>query len=616
MIQCSYTLLFLIISGLFPFLCHAQNREPKPAEAPYQVTRISGGITFDGIPNEAVWESIEALPLTMYVPVFGEAPTEESTIKIAYDDEYFYASAWFFYQEPDQIRAIGKKRDYMSHAPDWFGFTMDSFYDKENAFIFGVNPNGARIDGTIKNDLQIRSDLNFSWNTFWDAEIVMHDAGWTVETRVPLSSLRFQTREGKTRMGLILTRWIAAKNETVTWPVLSPDFAYANWKPSLARLVEFEGLEPKKPLYVTPYVTAGIEQANKLNQQETGYEMHSTFKKDAGLDVKYSLTNNLTADLTINTDFAQVEADDQVINLTRFSLYFPEKRVFFLEKADVFDFSLLGNNNLFYSRRIGLYNGNPVRIYGGVRLTGRVGKWDVGFLDMQTEKFAENPSENFGAIRTKRKVFNAYSYVGGMVTSRLGTEGYYNVAYGLDGLFRVAGDDYLTLKWAQTFQDNTENTLFGTDPVRFIARWQRRRETGFAYDLIYGWSGKHFNPGIGFEVKQNYQGPEATFQYGWLPGKESSLRHHKISFSGNTWFNTITGDHETTNAVLQWDFSAKKGYAGFIGSMWSQEYLTEELVLGNNQASVPAGEYSFTNYSALYETSSAGDLTVMFSAGA
>jgi hypothetical protein len=282
MIQCSYTLLFLIISGLFPFLCHAQNREPKPAEAPYQVTRISGGITFDGIPNEAVWESIEALPLTMYVPVFGEAPTEKSIIKIAYDDEYFYASAWFFYQKPDQIRAIGKKRDYMSHAPDWFGFTMDSFYDKENAFIFGVNPNGARIDGTIKNDLQIRSDLNFSWNTFWDAEIVMHDAGWTVETRVPLSSLRFQTREGKTQMGLILTRWIAAKNETVTWPVLSPDFAYANWKPSLARLVEFEGLEPKKPLYVTPYVTAGIEQANQLNQQETVMKCIPPLKKMPG----------------------------------------------------------------------------------------------------------------------------------------------------------------------------------------------------------------------------------------------------------------------------------------------------------------------------------------------
>jgi hypothetical protein len=365
-------------------------------------------------------------------------------------------------------------------------------------------------------------------------------------------------------------------------------------------------------VYVTPYVTAGIGQVNQLNEHKTGYEMSSTFKKDAGLDVKYSLTNNLTADLTINTDFAQVEADNEVINLTRYSLYFPEKRNFFLEKADVFDFSLLGNNNLFYSRRIGLYNGNPVRIYGGVRLTGRAGKWDVGFLDMQTEKFEKNLSENFGAIRTKRKVFNAYSYVGGMVTSRLGTDGSYNVAYEIDGLFRVVGDDYLTLKWAQTFEDNAENTFFGTDPARSVFRWQRRRETGFAYDLIYGWSGKSFNPGIGFEVKQNYQGPEATVQYGWLPGNESFLRHHKISLSENTWFNTVTSDHETTNTLVQWDFSAKKRFTGFIGSRWSMEVLPDELILGYNQATVPAGEYSFTNFSAQYATSSARDFSATF----
>ncbi len=608
------TIFFLFLTGLFPFLCPAQSSDPLPKQPPYQVTRITDEIIFDGIPDEAAWELIEALPLVMYRPAFGEAPTEKSIIKIAYDDEYFYASAWLFYQNPEQIRAIGKKRDYLSFAPDWFGFTMDSFYDKENAFIFGVNSNGTRNDGAIKNDLLIGSDINFSWNTFWDVETVMQKDGWTVEVRVPFSSLRFQTREGKTQMGLILMRSVAAKNETVTWPLISPDYIYPFWKPSLGKLVEFEGLEPKNPLYVTPYVTAGIGQVNQLNEQETGYEMHSTFKKDAGLDVKYSLTNNLTADLTINTDFAQVEADDQVINLTRFSLYFPEKRVFFLEKEDVFDFSLLGNSNLFYSRRIGLYNGNPVRIYGGARLTGRAGKWDVGFLNMQTEKYAENPSENFGAIRTKRKVFNAYSYVGGMVTSRLGTDGSYNVAYGIDGLFRVAGDDYLTLKWAQTFEDNAENTFFGTDPSRFICRWQRRNETGFAYDLIYGWSGKSFNPGIGFEVKQNYQGPNATVQYGWLPGKEFFLRHHKISLSGNTWFNTVTGDHETTNALLQWDFSAKKGYTGYINALWSLESLSNELILGmgNNQDTVPAGEYSFTNFSARYETSSAHAFSAIF----
>ncbi len=603
--QCCYIIFFLVITGLFPFYCLAQNSEPLTAELPYKVPKVSGKITFNGIPDEALWESIDALPLTMYRPAFGEAPTEKSIIKIAYDDEYFYASARFFYQDPEQIRAIGKKRDYMSFAPDWFGITMDSFYDKENAFIFGINPNGARIDGTIKNDLLIDSDINFSWNTFWDAETVMRENGWSVEVRIPFSSLRFQTVEGKTRMGFIIMRSVAAKNETVTWPAVSPDFIYPFWKPSLGKLIEFEGLEPKKPVYVSPYVTAGIGQVNELNDSGTDYEMHSTFKKDAGLDVKFSLSNNLTTDLTINTDFAQVEADNQVINLTRYSLFFPEKRNFFLEKADVFDFSLLGYSNLFYSRRIGLYNGNPVRIYGGLRLTGRVGKWDVGLLNMQTEKFAENPSENFGAARLKRKVFNPNSFVGGIVTTRIGTDGSYNVAYGLDGLFRVFGDDYLTLKWAQTFENEFDAKVLDTAPARFISRWQRRKETGFGYDFIYSWSGERFNPGVGFEIKHNYHGPEATFHYGWLPGKNSFLRFHKIMISGNTWLNTVTGDHETTNALVQWNFEAKDGPLWSLSALWNRETLPGDLILGNGQARVPEGEYSFTNFSARYETSSA-----------
>lgn len=572
-------------------------------QAPYQVTKISGGITFDGMPDEPVWEAIEELPLVMFTPVFGGTPTEKSVIKIAYNDEYLYASGRFYYQNPADIRAVGKKRDYLSFSPDWFLLTIDSFNDKENGLTFGVNPNGARNDGTIKNDLLIISDINFSWNTFWDAKTVMTENGWTAEIRIPFSSLRFQSENGKTRMGMISMRSVAAKRETVTWPVLSANFTYPFWKPSLCTLVEFEGLEPKKPVYISPYVTTGIGQLNKKNESGTGYEMTSTFKREAGLDIKYSLTNNLTADLTLNTDFAQVEADNEVINLTRYSLYFPEKRNFFLEKADVFDFSLLGNNNLFYSRRIGLYNGNPVRIYGGVRLTGRVGEWDVGFLDMQTEKFAENPSENFGAIRTKRKIFNAHSYVGGLVTSRLGANGSYNVAYGIDGLFRVAGDDFLTLKWAQTFENDLENNVFDTSPTRYITRWQRRKETGFAYDFIYSWSGKYFNPGIGFEVKQDYHGPQATLQYGWLPGKESILRHHKISLESYRWWNTISGDHETTNAVLQWDFDAKKGSSWYFAAHWNLENLPGTLILGNNQATVPAGEYSFVNFSGLYESS-------------
>ena len=151
-------------------------------------------------------------------------------------------------------------------------------------------------------------------------------------------------------------------------------------------------------------------------------------------------------DLTVNTDFAQVEADDQQFNLTRFSLLLPEKRMFFLERSSIFDFELGGYTNLFYSRRIGLYDGNPVRIWGGARLNSRVNNWDIGFLNMQTASFDDPlsyndlPSENFGVLRLKKRVFNEYSYAGGMITSRLGVDGTYNMAYGLDGVIRLFGD--------------------------------------------------------------------------------------------------------------------------------------------------------------------------------
>ena len=275
-------------------------------ELPFKVTRITGGINFDGIPDEPFWQSVEALPMIMLNPVFGIEPSEESVIKIAYDDEYFYVSGWLTYNNSSDIRAVGKKRDYSSSSTDFIGFILDTYNDKENAVSFHTNPNGLRTDGTVKNDCaDWVNDISFSWNTFWDVKTHISDNGWSAEFRIPFSSLRFQVNKGKTQMGLLLMRYCAAKAEFATWPISSPDYPYAFWKPSLCAEIEFEGLDPKNPVYVTPYVTAGVNQANVLNEQGTAYKMNSTFKKDAGLDVKYSLTNNLTADITLNTDFAR-----------------------------------------------------------------------------------------------------------------------------------------------------------------------------------------------------------------------------------------------------------------------------------------------------------------------
>jgi hypothetical protein len=542
--------------------------------------------------------------MVMFIPVFGKEPTEITVARIAYDDEYFYVSGLINYKDPANIRAIGKKRDYFESSCDWFGIILDSFNDRKNAVGFLTNPNGLRTDAAVKNDyVDTNNDINSSWNTFWDVKTVINDHGWSAEMRIPFSSLRFQVKESKTIMGITLLRYSAALSEMSIFPAVPPDYPAAYWKPSLTSVIEFDGLKPEKPVYLAPYITSGLGQVNELNEPGTGYRMKSTPKFDAGVDAKYSITNNLTVDLTVNTDFAQVEADDQKINLTRYSLYFPEKRVFFQEKDDVFDFSFLGGNNLFYSRRIGLYNGNPVRIFGGARMTGRINKWDIGILDLQTAEYQANPSENFGVLRTKISVFNENSYIGGMVTSRLGMNGTYNLAYGLDGVIKVTGDEYLTVRWAQTFENDSINRLADMSPSRFMFNWEHRNLKGFGYDLLYSWSGDRFNPGIGFETMDNYQMGKGIFRYGWFPEGNIFIRYHKIALTSYGLWNTETGLHETTYSSLSWDFEAKKGFFGFASASWELEDLQDTLYLGNNQAFVPPGRYPFTYLTAQYGTS-------------
>lgn len=573
-------------------------------QSPLVVARLTGPITFDGVPDEEAWQSSESLKMVMFSPNLGNEPTETSVIRIAYDSEYLYLSGILNYKDPADIRAVARKRDYNNPDCDWFGILLDSFNDRKNGVSFWTNPNGLRTDGTVQNDASDpENDMSFSWNTFWDVKTEINGHGWSAEFRIPFSSLRFQTENGKTIMGITICWYIPAKYEMNTFPAVPPNFPVAYWKPSLTTLIEFDGLRPKKPVYITPYVTAGIGQTNELNEAGSQYNMDTRKKFDAGLDAKLSLSNNLTLDLTANTDFAQVEADDQKINLTRYSLYFPEKRSFFLEKSDVFDFSFLGGNNLFYSRRIGLIDGNPVRIYGGMRMTGRINKWDVGIFDLQTGSFEENPGENFGVFRTKRSVINQGSFVGGMVTTRLGMNGNYNLVYGLDGLFKVTGDEYLTIKVAQTFENDSLNKFLSLAPTRLFLNWEHRNHKGFGYDFVYTWSGDHFNPGVGFEVKDNYQGIRGILRYGWFPSESNKIRFHEISLTATNFWNTLTGLQETNTNELKWSFEAKKGYSGYAGMLWSVEDLSDTLILGNNQASVPPGRYSFITLLAQYETS-------------
>ncbi len=578
-------LTYSLISGTIP-LC---------AQEQFHVPRIQGEIKLDGLIDEPAWSDIDPLPVIMYEPNFGDEPTERTEILIAYDDDYLYAAGRFYDSEPSLIQAPSKKRDELNLNNDWFGLILDTFNDNENALAFFTTPAGLRLDMTVFNDAQGDFPLNPSWNTYWDVTTVRNEQGWFAEMRIPFSSLRFQEENGRVVMGLTTWRKIAHKNEMAIFPAIRPDWGFWSvFKPSQTREVTFEGIVRKNPIYVAPYILGGYERSYDLNDAETAYLKDDDFEHEAGVDIKYGLTSNLTLDVTVNTDFAQVEADNQQINLTRFSLFFPEKRIFFLERSSNFNFSTGGPNLLFYSRRIGIDTDEEVivPIYGGARLVGRAGDWDLGLLSMQTASVPNVPSNNFSVARLRRQVINPSSYIGGIVTSRIGDDGTYNEAYGLDGIFHVFGNDYLMINWAQTFSDYLENDPLSLAPSKIRVNLEHRSVKGFGYDLTFITAGEDYDPQMGFELREDYTRIGNSLWYGWICSDESVLNRHQLFLNGYLIRRNFDGSTETVEIEPAWMFITKNGFWGYFEVEGTYESVDEEFDI-TDEVEVPAGEYEF-----------------------
>ncbi|RMG18734.1 MAG: hypothetical protein D6730_22495, partial [Bacteroidetes bacterium] len=525
--------LLLLLSCLFTGL--------QAQQSPLAITRIEAEVKLDGHLDEPFWATVPPLPLVMLRPVYHGEMTQPTEIRLVYDDEFIYASAKC-YEQPGMIKSASFKRDDDGFDSDWFSIQLDAFNDNENSLLFVTFPTGARTDMTVFNDAtpvgqgESGFPFNSSWNTFWSVATRETEEGWFAEMRIPFSSLRFQSKDGKVTMGLIATRRMARKEELHIFPDIPPNWGFLSaYKPSRAQKIVFEGITPKKPLYLSPYLTAGISQQQHLNAAETEYEREDQFKYGIGGDIKYGLTKNLTLDLTINTDFAQVEADDQQVNLTRFSLFFPEKRQFFLERASIFDFGFGQLSRLFYSRRIGLEAGTQIPIIAGARTVGRIGKWDMGLINMQTARSdeLEKPSENLGVVRLRRQVFNPYSYIGVIATHRVGMGTYghhnpYNATYGFDGTLRLFGNDYLSFNFAQSLENGLENDPFSLAQTRFRANWEKREFNGLSYGLSLAYAGKDYHPGLGFELRQDFTYIGDYFAYGFTPKESSFLRQHQL----------------------------------------------------------------------------------------
>ncbi len=588
---------------LLPEAARAQEQrqqEPQqttPKQEIIVMQRIGGPVELDGLSFEPAWQSVEPYVPSQYEPNNGAPPTERTEMRIAYNEEYLFLSLRAYDREPEGIRANTLYRDRLS-SDDHFEILIDSYNDNETGMLFNSNPRGHRREAAISNDASgggIASGgwINVDFNTYWDVETVIADSGWFSEMRIPFSSLRFQPREdGTVIMGLTLQRKIVRKDERVVFPPVERISGWAFLKPSLAQKFLLEGIESDLPIYVTGYGLGGAGETARQEEAVWGYDRDVT--REIGADLKYQFANNATLDLTLNTDFAQVEADDQQINLTRFSLFFPEKRQFFQERAGIFDFRTGGLSRLFHSRRIGLTaNGAPVPILGGARGAGRFGQWDVGALAMQTASSGEQSSENFGVLRLRRKVFNPWSYAGAMGTSRIGADGAYNFAYGLDGVFRLFGDDYLTLQWAHSFDDMLverpdHRPLNGG---RMTMQMERRRSREWEYRSILAWAGPDYDPGIGFSQRNDFTLVDNALSYTWLPPEGTRLIFHTFEMAGLTYLRNEDRSVESAQLGPRWSYGARNGTRGQIGVMLLYEDLLDSFKIG--EVEIPAGSYTF-----------------------
>ena len=417
---------------------------------------------------------------------------------------------------------------------DLVSFIFDTFYDRRTAFTFTMNPLGGRSDGTMVNN-QYSSD----WNPVWETKTGRFEGGWTVEAAVPFKSLRYQ--RGTTQIwGFNAMRVKRSKNEISTLTRVPPargqsGFQYPQFAATLVGIVappSGANLDVK-PYAISSLTTERVATPQRSNDPEA----------EAGLDVKYAVTQGLVADLTVNTDFAQVEADEQQINLTRFNLFFPEKRDFFLENQGTFAFggvavnSIGGNFNggfigssgaapiLFYSRRIGLHRDRQVPLNVGGRLTGRAGAYSIGVLNIQTGDKEEElgaPATNFSVVRVKRDVLRRSS-IGLLFTNRsestVGTGG--NRSYGIDGTFGFYENLWFNTYWAQTATDG----LSARDNASYRGQLDY---TGDRYTVQVERLkiGDNFNPEVGFVRRDDMRRDYARFKFSPRPGSRSAIRKY------------------------------------------------------------------------------------------
>jgi hypothetical protein len=469
----------------------------------------------DGRIDDAEWALAEVVSdFVQKEPNNGAAPTKRTEVYVLYDEDTLYFG-WINYDdEPDKIGASVMRRDEYHQGDDWVAVYIDTFHDHRNTLGFEVNPLGAKFDYTVRDE----SQLNTNWDENWEAAASITERGWEAEMAIPFAALRFAP--GSNVWGIEYEREVIYNQERINWNNTSRDYNFLAVS-QYGHLVGLENVGLTGRFRLKPFVTGGYD---SFQQRD---DPLSEGRGDIGIErFQVQLTPSLTANLTLNTDFAEVEADTQQVNLTRFSLFFPEQREFFLEEANNFTFGTLprrasGESEgfgfqrqpplalLFFSRRIGLGpEGQPVPIRFGGKLTGKIGSGNLGFVNVQTGDSQLGVGQNFAAFRWKQPVFGR-STVGALATNVQGPDGQYNRVVGADIDFVLFDHLFLT-GFAAGGQDNDVD---GTSLVGQLSAAWDTQDWGLGGDVTY--VADDFDSDLGFILRQDivrykYQGRWST----------------------------------------------------------------------------------------------------------
>ncbi len=568
------------------------------AEHRLRAQRTDEQIKIDGDLNEPAWTTASVISdFYQQEPKEGEPASEKTEIRVLFDDKNIYFAVRAFDSEPSKINARELVRDSSFANDDKVEIILDTFHDRRNAFRFAINPLGTQQDALITDE---GGDVNLSWDAAWVSEGKRDNKGWTVEIAIPLTTLRFT--QSLDAWGFNVARIIRRKNEEVLWTSWQRTFGLERISQA-GELVGVGEIKRRRLVEIKPYVSGGWQEGvPRVGTPGTGAGVDGKF----GIEVaKIGITPSLTAEFTANPDFGQAEVDNQVVNLTRFSVFFPEKRDFFLENSGVFLFGRQGSNQLFFTRRIGVTeSGQPQPIDYGAKITGKIGSYNVGFLQVQTRPAGSRdteffvPRQQYTVARVKKDIFERSS-IGAIFVNRQGSTSFggsrYNRAYGVDGEFNLTEHYKIKGFYARTETPGVRSSVHS-------ARIEQEFENDlFRFITVYEDVGDNFNPDVGFIEREGIRQYFAQAAYTPRPKFLPFVRQMEFEVQTEHYFDR-SGRLSSRQNEVSWETEFKDSSVFFLRPIEDlTDVLTESFEISPDIV-IPVGTYHFNRPKVEFES--------------